>query len=195
MTKEEFQIAWESKYSGTAPISHLLKLGFQDRWFRIHSLPGSKRYPENETDWETLLKRQNEVLTDLFGISTPIYLVTGDYNLGNQNTNYLADEVLQRYNFNYANIISLYKLDNVEYDEADYYQPAFAEIKWALKKHDLLLRKIASDQTRAIFVSFDKNIIAAPYDGGVDIIVVDTKTKNYFKEKYHQYLSDRDDEF
>ncbi|MCK6616008.1 MAG: hypothetical protein L6Q51_00020 [Cyclobacteriaceae bacterium] len=59
--------------------------------------------------------------------------------------------------------------------------------------HDWLLREIANDKTRAFFVSFDKNEIVAPYDGGIDFILKDILTKEKYKNKYKQWLSERED--
>jgi hypothetical protein len=66
MTKEDFQNLWTLNYPDTIPISYRFKHDYSDRWFRIHSLPESKRYAENESEWEILLSRQNEIITDLF---------------------------------------------------------------------------------------------------------------------------------
>jgi hypothetical protein len=42
-------------------------------------LPGSKRYAKTKAEWDILLSRQNELLTDLLGDNAEILLVTGDY--------------------------------------------------------------------------------------------------------------------
>jgi len=36
-------------------------------------------------------------------------------------------------------------------------------------------------------------IIAAPYDGGVDFILKNNQTRDNFKEKYKEWLSERED--
>jgi hypothetical protein len=41
--------------------------------------------------------------------------------------------------------------------------------------------------------SFDRNIIVAPYDGGVDFVLQDVLTKEKYKSKYRQWLSERAD--
>lgn len=55
------------------------------------------------------------------------------------------------------------------------------------------IREIANDNTQAFFVSFDKKIIVAPYDGGVDFILKNNQTRDNFKEKYKEWLSERED--
>jgi len=39
----------------------------------------------------------------------------------------------------------------------------------------------------------DKKIIIAPYDGGVDLILKDIETRNIYKQKYSDWLSQRED--
>jgi hypothetical protein len=52
----------------------------------------------------------------------------------------------------------------------------FTEVVWEQNSHNLLL-KIANDETRAFLISFEKKIIVAPYDGGLDIIIDDFTLK------------------
>lgn len=195
MTKEDFQILWNLNYPETVPISHLFKNDYSERWFRIHSLPESKRYAENEEDWETLISRQNEIMTDLFGLDTPILIVTGEYNWGDNRPIHVTDEeeIFKPFSFVRLDNIQLNKIDAEQYDEPDIYRPAFAQTIWKTNYHDKLLREIANDNTRAFLISFDKNVIVAPYDGGVDFVLKDSSTKENYKNKYRQWLSERED--
>lgn len=195
MTKEEFQTLWTLNYPGTAPISRLFKHDYSDRWFRIHSLPNSKRYAENESEWEILLSRQNEIITDLFGLESPILVVTGEYNWGDNRQIHITEEeeIFKPFAFFRLDNIELNKIDTEQYDEREIYRPAFAQAIWKRNNHDKLLREIANDNVRAFLVSFDKNVIVAPYDGGVDFVLKDMSTKEKYKTKYRQWLSERED--
>lgn len=195
MTKEDFQKLWNLNYPDTIPISDLFKHDYSDRWFRIHSLPESKRYADNGAEWKTLISRQNEIITDLFGLDTPILIVTGEYNWGDNRPIHITEEeeIFKPFSFIRLDNIELNKIDPEQYDEPDIYRPAFAETIWKLKYHDKLLREIANDNTRAFFVSFDKNVIVAPYDGGVDFVLKDCSTKEEYKNKYRHWLSERED--
>lgn len=195
MTKDEFYTLWILNYSETAQISHIFKRIFSNRWFRIHSLPESKRYADNESEWETLLLRQNEIITELFGLDTNVFLVAGEYDWDNERKIHTTQnkDVLKEYSFTQLDNIDLYKLNSDDYNNGEIYRPAFAETIWKPKQHDKLLKEIGADNTRAFFVSFDKNIIVAPYDGGIDFILKDSPTKDFYKSKYSQYLSKRED--
>lgn len=195
MKKEEFNKYWYLNYPESVPIAYLFKYKYTDRWFRIHSLPNSKRYADNNTELELLLSRQNEIITDLFGIKTPILIVVGDYNFRGKRTAHITmkEEVFKPYSFTRVENINLYEVDAEEYTEDEIYRPAFAQSVWMPKFHDTLLKEIANDNTRAFFISFDKSIIVAPYDGGVDFIVKNSWTKENYRNKYSDWLSDRED--
>lgn len=195
MTKEDFQNLWTLYYPDTVPISHLIKHGYSDRWFRIHSLPESKRYADNENEWEIILSRQNEIITDLFGLETPILVVTGEYNWDNNKPIHVVDEkeIFKPFPFVQLDNIELNKIDATQYNKPDIYKPAFAQTIWKPSYHDQLLREIANDNTRAFFISFAKNVIVAPYDGGIDFVLKDISTKENYKNKYRQWLSERED--
>ena len=194
MTKEEFNIFWTKTYPETIPISHLFRHDYMDRWFRIHSLPESKRYAESDEEWNILLTRQNQIINNIFTESAKVFLVTGEYNWG-ERTTFITDEeeVFKPYHFVRLDNIALFDINSDNYDKDDIYRPAFAETTWSLRRHDNLLKAIANDNTRAFFVSFDKNIIVAPYDGGIDLILKDNQTRNKYKNKYKQWLSERED--
>jgi hypothetical protein len=195
MTKEDFQNQWTSIYPKTVPIPYLFKHDYSDRWFRIHSLPDSKRYADNEGEWKILLSRQNEIITDLLGVETPILLITGEYNWGDQRTTHITDEeeVFKPFVFKRLDKIELFKIDPEQYDEPDIYRPAFTTTVWKPNSLNNILREIAKDNIRAFFVSFDKNVIVAPYDGGVDFVLKDKLTKENYKNNYKQWLSERED--
>ena len=195
MTKEDFNTLWNNTFPETFTISHLFKHNYSDRWFRIHSLPESKRYADNDHEWNILLTRHNEIITDLFGPETPVLLVTGEYDWGNENTIHLTDveEVFKDYLFTRLDNIELSQVNYEEDNEDAVYRPAFAETIWIPNHHNKLLREIANDRTRAFFISFEKQIIVAPYDGGIDFILKDSLTRDFYKGKYKQWLSERED--
>jgi hypothetical protein len=195
MTKDAFYQRWNLTYPETVQISHLFKHDYAVRWLRIHSLPDSKRYAENYDEWDILLTRQNDIITDILGSDTNVLLVTGDYYWGDENDIHITAEVeiFTSYSFTRLDDIYLHKLDAENYDETDVYRPAFAETIWKYGTHDQLLRAFAVDNARAFFVSFEKNIIIAPYDGGIDFILKDVLSKDFYKEKYSHWLSERED--
>lgn len=194
MTKKAFYKLWTSRYHDCALVSHVFKYEFSDRWFRIHSLPESKRYADSDAEWKELLERQNEIITDLFGNGSQVILVTGEYNLNEKDEPVTEEkEALRGYDLSVLDSINLCEVDSGIYEEGQFYQPAIAEISWEPNQHDKLLVSIANDSLRAFFVSFSQNIIVAPYDGGIDIVLKNSETKDVFKDKYRKWLSPRED--
>lgn len=42
-------------------------------------------------------------------------------------------------------------------------------------------------------ISFEQNIIVAPYDGGIDFIIFDDEKRQALRDKYKDWLSPRED--
>jgi hypothetical protein len=195
MTPEEFNKFWTLTYPATPPIQYLFRHNYADKWFRIHSLPQSKRYANSKQEWDILLARHNEIITDIIGDDEKVLLVTGDYNFNAPLEIHIThqDPIFKSFSFTRANDIDLYELSRDEYGQGEVYRPAFAEIRWRPRQYDVLLKAIADDELQAFFVSPASKRIAAPYDGGIDFILNDTKTRDIFKEKYNEWLSERQD--
>jgi hypothetical protein len=71
-------VAWDERWPGCSKLSYELR-GVQDRWVRFHTLPGSKRYPETETEYRIALTRHNTVLGELI-TESPALVVTVGYS-------------------------------------------------------------------------------------------------------------------
>ena len=195
MTSEQFNTFWALNFTDPIPMQHYFRHDYPDRWFRIHSLPGSKRYADNEEEWNILLDRQNKIITDLLGNASNFILVTGGYSSEGSIELHPIEEVnsIAKIPFVLLDPIDLNKLSPDEYEIGQFYKPMFSEQIWQSNKFDSILKDIADDQLRAFFISVDKKNIIAPYDGGVDLILKDTETRNIYKQKYSDWLSQRED--
>ena len=71
---------WQQSFPGCEPVAHHLRVAFPDRWVRFHSLPHSKRYPEDEAEYAMVLERHNRVLGELVQNGEIIALLTTDYS-------------------------------------------------------------------------------------------------------------------
>jgi len=195
MTSEQFNKFWTLNFADTIPIQHYFRQDCSDRWFRIHSLPESKRYADNEEEWNILLDRQNKIITDLLGNGSNFILVTGDFSSEDDTELHPHEEVNSIANIPFVLLdpIDLKKLSPDEYEIGQFYKPMFSEQIWQPNKFDSILKDIADDQLRAFFISVDKKLIIAPYDGGVDFILNNAETRNVYKQKYSDWLSLRED--
>ena len=71
---------WFVKFPGCEPVAHRLRAAFPARWVRFHNLPGSKRYPDDQDEYATVLGRQNRILDELVGGEASIILLTTEYS-------------------------------------------------------------------------------------------------------------------
>ncbi len=191
MTTEEFKAYWENNYSDSYPIDYEMKHVFNERWFRIHSLPDSKRYADNEADYDILLKRQNDLISDLF-TSNDFHIITGFFK--HNKSEKLTDDYFDLETFQKLDTLELHKIRPEEYhDDKMYYDIFLKSAKWKLNDFNSLLIKIADGERRAMFVNMIVNITIVPYDGGMDVILPDSEIRDKYKIKYKDWLSLRED--
>ncbi|GAB3743763.1 DUF3885 domain-containing protein [Spirosoma lituiforme] len=198
MTANQFQTFWDSNYGNTYPISPFLKDAYPERWLRVHSLPGSKRHPENDIEWNELLSRQNTLITDLLVGDFDIILVTGENYLSLKNNQVWSLSPvysLDHLPFTPLKPISLGSLYPDDYDSDVVYKPIFTQVNWQPPAYNDILKDIAEDNLRVLFVSVSNQCLLAPYDGGVDIIFKDQPIKDLYKTKYKTWLSANEDGF
>ena len=194
MTSNQFEQFWKETYALTPPIPHLFKRAYSTRWLRVHSLPEAKRYPDNDLEWSILLDRQKSFLTDLLGSEDSILLVTGEYFNPTSPLIFSPHPCLHHLSFTKLSPIALAMIDgNEEYDPGERYQPFCAPVDGSIVTNESLLQDIANDELRVFFVSFEHDLLIAPYDGGVDIIFKDEVTKDHYKTKYKNWVSSRRD--
>ena len=191
MSESEFIEYWNKEYPESFPINHELKWNYPDRWFRIHSLPESKRYADNEEEYKILLARQNKLINDLIGQESEVVISFGLYRNDITNNNY--KELTDFGEFLKVLTIDLHKERPEEYEDEMYFDIFVKTEKWESGKRDGALKAIADDKIRAMFVSPSKKCVIAPYDGGVDVIVNSTENRDRLKAKYKDWLSDRED--
>lgn len=191
MQEIEFIDYWNQNYPEALPINYELKTVYPDKWFRIHSLPESKRYAENETEYSIILNRQNSLINDLIGDSTNIIISFGLYTDDLSNDSY--KELTDFGEFDKVQTISLHKERPDEYEDEMYFDIYIKSDQWRRNSKNEILKAIANDEIRAMIICPSKGCIIAPYDGGVDIIVDSTEKRDNLKRKYKEWLSERKD--
>ena len=191
MTGSEFIEYWNKEYPESLPINHELKWIFSDRWFRIQSLPESKRYADSIDEYKIILDRQNQLIDDLIGEESEVAISFGLYTNDITNDNY--KQLTDFGEFQKVLTIDLHKERPEQYEDKLFFDIFVKSEKWKKGNRNEILKAIADDEIRAMFVSSAKGCIIAPYDGGVDVIVDSTERRDRLKEKYKNWLSDRED--
>jgi hypothetical protein len=172
----DFISHWNAVYPETLPISHLFKWRLPDRWMRIHSLQASKRYPDNTAEWTTLLARQNALIDHLTVQASPITLVI----------NAIREDSPLFHEFALENIGVF-----IDRDAETTFQSFSAEVIWQSGCLNRVLGMIAMEEVRGFIIGPD--CLIAPYDGGVDVILKDSATRELCKEHFKAWLSKRED--
>lgn len=172
---------WQSHYGSAVPVAHILRHQVLDKWFRIHSLPESKRYAETPDEYSILLTRHNAVATKVLGSQTRCLLLVGRY------TEHPEPDIHSQ---------SLPQLEGANFtlfgsvQEPDLISIWCAPMTWTAGRFDGLIKAVADDQDRNIlFVSLETGEAYAPYDGGADLFLNSTARRDEMKQRYSQWLS------
>ncbi|WP_200975292.1 hypothetical protein [Echinicola sp. 20G] len=192
MTESEFIDYWTREYPEVFPIGHELKWVYPDRWFRIHCLPESKRYAENESEYQIIFDKQNQLITDLIEDGTEIMLSFGLY-VGDDLINVNYKKLTDFGEFQKIMTIDLQKERPEDHEDELYLEIFVKPGTWRRNKRNEFLKKIADGEIRVMFICPSRDCVIVPYDGGVDIIVQSTEKRDQLKNKYHDWLSERED--
>jgi hypothetical protein len=192
MNVTEFNDYWNQHFPDCPLMSHILRKTHPDRWFRIHTLPSSKRYPQTLAEYTEVLRRHNTILTDLLPSDQSIILLATSYSMGDPNPS-LPEVLRQLYPFELMRSILT----------AEIYEPSklncyshiwFYEHHWQVHSLDLILKKVADDViNNVLFVDPQEHLIYHPYDGGADLILPNSAMRDQLKSHYHEWLSSRPD--
>jgi hypothetical protein len=184
MSPEAFLDYWRRTY-GDGPLpAYLLRDRFAERWLRLHSLPGSKRYAETEDEHREILRRQGMLFADLIGEGSRCELVFSYY--GEEASlpaevraalHRLAPGFLMMLTADESNLVAEYPL-------------LHASFTWQPGSLDTILRAVADDLLETpIFVGVEQGRILAPYDGGIDLIVESKERRAELASRYASWRS------
>jgi hypothetical protein len=182
---ENFFKYWTQEYPASPPIGFELRVSYSERWFRIHSLPLSKRYPENDPEKLEVLHRHNAVLDEFLSPTDDFVLLSTGYS--DTSTPALpqllqTDPVLRqksRYAFTVKSDVG-----------SPYWHFFISDEKWQRGCLDGFLMQVSTDQIADVLVVGQKQkFVYAPYDGGADVIVRDCQTKTEMRALWSPWLS------
>lgn len=166
ITPATFLGAWQRSYGGAAPLGRALRERFRRRWFRVHSLPDGKRYATTDDERAELLRRQNDLITNVIGDGRPCRFVFGYYGEEAQ----LPDDVASA--LRELTPVFLTTIDPRDAGTVEAYPLMLASLVWEPGSLDPILLAVADDVLETpLLVSADLQRVVAPYDGGVDVIV------------------------
>lgn len=184
MSPSEFMEHWEQHYPNSPLVGHLLRDRYPDRWLRIHNLPESKRYADNDEEYRELLGRQNTIIGELIGQRAPCQLVLVDHG---KEEGVPADLEACLHALNPEFLGTLAAEDGGLVADVPI---LMASLHWERKCLDTVLQAVADDVLETpLIVGLKQGCVLAPYDGGMDIIARDRATRDRLRQRYSAWLS------
>ena len=184
---------WARSFPNCEPIGHVLRAKFPERWVRFHSLPESKRYPEDEAEYATVLQRHNRILGNLAHNGETIVLLTTSYsaNLTPVRSESEVSELDPQ--ATPWRTVAMHQIDK-DFSERSYWHVFASERCWTPSLFDHLVRRIADDViANVMMVAVDCRWLMHPYDGGMDVILASSAVRDRFKAEFSDWLSARSD--
>jgi hypothetical protein len=190
---KELSKFWESQFGVFPPEAHKLKHEYKNRWVRFHSLPESKRYPENELEYLEVIRRHNVVLRELCGDEGMLLVVLPEYS---------ESKLATKPSTKLAGLFPVTEpwCSLRRHEEGDdyklYWHLHVAEVQIDANELNSLFRLVANDEAGNIMViNTGKSIVYHPYDGGADVVLASTEQRDQLKEKHSGWLSSHPEGF
>lgn len=183
---------WDAAFPNCEPIAHLMREQFRPRWVRFHSLPESKRYPENDTEMAEVLHRHNTILGDLLGEDCEVVLLTtaATFDLGN------APREPDFLEFDPHAVpwrtVPMHTCD--DFDALTYWYISASLWTWETGMFDPVVRLSAGWETVNVMMADPYcRWMLHPYDGGMDVILATSAERDCLKSAFPDWLSARED--
>ena len=184
---EELTKFWNREFDSFAPEAHNLKNEFKARWVRFHSLPESKRYPENEDEYLEVCRRHNIVLQELCGNGGRVLVVLPEYS-DIRVPSQPESALLKLFSASESWRTLAQHEDGDDYES--YWHLHVVETEFTGSELNSLFRMVANDEVGNIMIiSLSKGIVFHPYDGGADIVLSTSEQRDQLKVKHREWLS------
>ena len=174
------EAAWSTRWAGTPPVGHLLPRWHRDRWVRFHTLPESKRCPDSEREYRTILDRHHTLLDEL-GLAGPCLVTSAIF----------TDETLPaaRPDPTHPRAVRWRVVAGRDVDEDMDTEVFASELDHPAEELDLVIRAVVDEQLiGVIVVPPEAAWLYHPYDGGADVIAGSPQERDRLREKFSAWL-------
>ena len=184
---------WHVRFPECEPVAHRLRAAFPSRWVRFHSLPESKRYPEDEGEYAEVLGRQNRILNGLVGSEASVVLLTTEYSGSAEAPSARPELGALDLDAKPWRTVPMHDLDG-EFAEPSYWHVFASEWAWRPGVLDAILRLVTDDVVANVMVVHPGcGWLFHPYDGGMDVILETTAARDRIRSSHADWLSPRSD--
>ncbi len=175
---------WHRAWPHRRPIWYEFRSVEPERWVRFHSLPGSKRYADDEAEYEELLGRHLTVLGELARGAGEVFIVTYGWSDSAEVPQHEAE---------LAALVSSEPWTSVLTDFDEDFGATWAHLYLGTIGLDApallaLLRLVADDQDRMFFFDHSLTWLYAPYDGGGDVVAPSAAERDRLKARHVSWL-------
>ena len=179
---DHFVHEWSRFHGAATPIEFYTSTHRRAPWVRFHALPNSKRYAENQSERQEVLRRANILGTEILGADTPCWLVKFVIEESEPMVQPppVKPDASLRYNYG---------------EDGFYWKASVSSVRWQERIFEDLLFEIADDNGPPFWkwISRFDGAIIAPYDGGFDLFPTSHAKVDWFKRRYPEWLSNRTD--
>jgi hypothetical protein len=171
---------WQQRWPGCPPVGHQLRAPYRDVWVRFHSLPESKRYPQDESEYAVVLERYNTVLDELFA-GEDVYVITPVWT---------AEAELPSFRPGAGYWRTLLVADDPDPEFRTYWHLTAVRRPWRRGCVDELLRDVADDAVAGVLIT-DTGMrrVHHPYDGGADVFLESSEERDGMRDRHAGWLS------
>lgn len=179
--KSSLEEEWCRSFGSSLPVGFSCREVLRDRWLRIHSLPGSKRYASTDEERDEILIRQNAVADYVLGNEVPCVLFLTTFGDCKDWREASIDGIIPQH----------FSSHHGEDGDFEFF---FIHKKWTAGSMDELIISVADDISGPILLANLSNGAAyAPYDGGADLFLPSHAEVVRARESFSEWLSERED--
>lgn len=190
MLEPTFAEMWQSSFGVALPAGYLCRNALPDRWMRIHSLPGSTRYPETEAERKEVLYRQNVAACYALGDDVECILFITLYGESKHWPDYYVEGSRYATEFLMLDKFSPQHVQSYELVEDGPLQFFAIRLRWRSGAFDELISMCADGVAGPyLFANIEKRHAYAPYDGGADLFFSDSEAVTDARREFSDWLS------
>ncbi len=179
MNATDLETIWQSRFPGVLPVADELKYICASGWVRFHSLPKSKRYPEDTDEERIIMNRHNTILDAIWPHSSPLVVIQTAYSSSSKDIPGFEEPGW-----------TFWKTFDPFGDADSWWHLYFQEQIWQPGVFDQLILQVAHEKVFNLMVlDGAADVLYHPYDGGLDLIFADPENIPPLRFHFADWLS------